>query len=251
MFSSSFLKIERANQHIVQLESTFRAFVKNNPHRISIQPDVEAGKVKIGVDFGVPLPSLISMITGDAVHNLRTALDHLACALVAANGGTIGSYIGFPFHEDRANFEANLERKIKGASKEAVDLIKSLEPYPGGNGQPLWRLNKLDIADKHHSLILAARITALPKIIVRNPDGSVMVTMENCRVGGDGRVNMIAVPADRTFEIEHQDQTPISILFRETDVLEGKDVIESLEKLSEIVFRTLQIFEARKNLFGP
>lgn len=245
MFSSSFLKIERANQHIDQLETIFRSFIKDNPHRIFIQPDAKTGQIRVGVEFDQPLPLHISTITGDAIHNLRTSLDHLACTLVRTNGGTVTRNTGFLTHEDRGSFESNFEKRIEGASNEAVQLTKSMEPYNGGKGTALWRLNKLDVADKHHSLILTARITVLPTIIVRNPDGSILATLTDNRVGGDGRINLMAVPSGCAFEIENEDQSLISILFRNTDVLQGKDVIVSLKKLPDIVLDTVQTFDQK------
>ena len=243
VFSSCYLKIERANQHIADLDTLLSDFIKANPHRIIIHPDSETGQVRLAVDLNKPLPAHCSTITGDAVHNLRTALDHLACALVEAGGGVVKAHTVFPFHEDRDNFEANFEGKIEGASKEAINLVKSMEPYKGGAGNALWRLNKLDVADKHHSLLLAIRVATLPKIIVRKPDGSVQATLINNRVGGDGRINLVRFPPGVTFEIEEQNKVPVEVRFRDTAVLEGKSVIVSLKKLSDIVLGVVQNFE--------
>ena len=243
MFTSSRLKIERADQHIAELEAILNEFLNENPYSIFIQADRQLGTLHAGVELGAPLPAHVSTITGDAIHNLRTALDHLACALVEAGGGTVNNYTGFPFHEDRENFQTNFDRKIKGASKCVLDLIEAEQPYKGGLGDELWRLNKLDIADKHRRLILAVRVIALPKITVRKPDGSVAGVFESCETAGDGTIKLVGVTGDAKFEFENKDQAPISVAFKDSEVFEGDDVLSTLRKMSLRVLETVNVFE--------
>ena len=43
-----------------------------------------------------PIPVDLSLVIGDAVHNLRSALDHLAWQLVLANGQTPTTQTAYP-----------------------------------------------------------------------------------------------------------------------------------------------------------
>jgi hypothetical protein len=61
-----------------------------------------------------------------------------------------GTY--FPIADSWKEFEAAGHKKVQGASKNAVELIRQIRPYKGGNNT-LWRLHRLDIADKHRLLI--------------------------------------------------------------------------------------------------
>ena len=107
------------------------------------------------------LPIDAVTIAGDLVHNLRSALDHLARQLVLV-GMEIAPpaipftekdwrSIYFPIAETAKKYEAEKTRKVKGMLLEAVETIDRLKPYKGGNDH-LWRIHELDNIDKHRSL---------------------------------------------------------------------------------------------------
>jgi hypothetical protein len=92
---------------------------------------------------------------GDCVHNLRSALDLLAVELVRANGGTPGDYTAFPVGSDYRHFQTSAIRRVNGASTKAIDLICRLKPYRRQDSL-IYRLHRLDIADKHQLIIPVA-----------------------------------------------------------------------------------------------
>ncbi len=96
-----------------------------------------------------------STATGDIIHNLRSALDHVAITAVESNGGdSKGVY--FPFAADEAGLEDQIRsKKFNRASAAAIDLLRQLKPYKGGNDR-LRALHDLDISDKHKALISLA-----------------------------------------------------------------------------------------------
>ena len=95
---------------------------------------------------------MLAPIIGDAVHNLRSALDILACDLAKLNGQSDDG-VYFPF----AKSESELDRQIAGrrfdrAGPAAVAELKALRPYKGGNTL-LRGVHDLDIQDKHQFII--------------------------------------------------------------------------------------------------
>jgi hypothetical protein len=44
--------------------------------------------------------------------------------------------------------------QAQGGRPDLVDVIRGLEPFQGGRDERLWCLDYLDVADKHHLLIL-------------------------------------------------------------------------------------------------
>jgi hypothetical protein len=103
-------------------------------------------------------------MAGDIVHNLRSALDHLAYHLVAV--GLECSpfmplteremrHIYFPIAETSEKYESEKPAKVKGMLLEAVEAIDRLKPYKGGN-PALWRIHELDNIDKHRTLFTLA-----------------------------------------------------------------------------------------------
>jgi hypothetical protein len=99
-----------------------------------------------------PVPQFLSAIIGDTVHNLRTALDLLACDLVRLNGRSVrGVY--FPFCEKASDLSTVIkDRNLHRAGDDIIRAIKHLQPYKGGN-IALRSIHDMDIADKHQALL--------------------------------------------------------------------------------------------------
>src|SRR5262245_50276069 len=113
------LKIERANTQITEIASLIKQFSESQPYEFfeaigsNGNPCLKA-RIKTGP------PAQISVVVGDVLHNLRSALDQLACALAIKNGGS-ASNTYFPFAKSREIFEtSDVQKKIKQMSAPAV-----------------------------------------------------------------------------------------------------------------------------------
>jgi hypothetical protein len=91
---------------------------------------------------------------GDAIHNLRSALDLLVWQLVLINSAVPGKQNAFPIYDTLLDFNSGYARQLCGVATSAVGTIRSLNPYEGGN-RTLWLLHQLDIIDKHRVLVPA------------------------------------------------------------------------------------------------
>ena len=115
-------------------------------------------KIKVSEEIPENFPAVI----GDAVHNLRSALDHLVWSLVLVNGETPDERTQFPINYSLDSLEKAIPRTLKGVSDKAISAIKQLQPYKGGYGKPgneiLWALFDLDRIDKHRSIVLVGTV---------------------------------------------------------------------------------------------
>ena len=145
-------KIERAKEHVRNLDSETRSFIEGSGYTVVINDEPKTGDRVFTVKVSSEPSLRWGIIVGDVMHNLRSSLDHLAWQLVIANKGKPGKWTGFPIMESLEEFEAKGLGKIKGASTEAMRLVESLEPYKGGNNA-LYALHRLNITDKHRLLI--------------------------------------------------------------------------------------------------
>ncbi len=151
------LKIQRADQHIDQCRAALREFIASQPYEIVRQANLKAGKVVYTVEKADPVPLPISIYFGDALQNLRTTLDYLAHALVVANKHTPTEETSFPIlrgNIDSEKFKPTFERKVQGMRDDAVEKIKGLKPYKGGDDL-LYPLHALNNRDKHRLLLTA------------------------------------------------------------------------------------------------
>ena len=115
-------------------------------------------RLRESVDCDPRLP----LVFGDAVHNYRTALDHLAWALVKLahfnpNNTTFFPIKEFEPHEDAGNI--TIDTRID--PNHAINAyVHSVQPFvthmDAGYFAPIAQLHRLDLADKHRVLLVSA-----------------------------------------------------------------------------------------------
>jgi hypothetical protein len=148
-------KIERAKRHISELEGAIQVYRDTDPFRSRVELDPTTGEKVHRFEERHPVPPCLALIAGDAIHNLRSVLDHLVWQLVEANGNKPTTKTAFPIYDAAPKDIPAYEAKVKGMRTEAERLIDSLQPYKGGN-KDIWKLHRLDIVDKHNLLLVAA-----------------------------------------------------------------------------------------------
>jgi len=144
------IKIERAKEHLRNLENIALACRGKTLHIVLPQDNSKAGDIIPKRREDVPVYSFEMLaVAGDAIHSLRSALDHLAYQLAIIGSGKPPSRrVEFPIAKDRDTYEAEKARKVEGIRPEAIEAIDALKPYKGGN-DTLWRIHQLDNIDKH------------------------------------------------------------------------------------------------------
>lgn len=160
-------KAERGREHLNalygELPTFFEPYTKREPvyhsfdgtwHTVNLRPVIEK------------LPLRWSLICGDAIHNLRSALDHLVRELVLAGDGKPGKWNSFPIYTDSEDFDRDVRFRKKNRGwgpLEGIDpggqawaAIEQAQPYYSGHppGDPLAMLKTLDDMDKHRTLIV-------------------------------------------------------------------------------------------------
>ncbi len=120
-------------------------------------------------------PDSFGLIAGDAIHNLRSSLDHLAVALARAGADAIGvaltpeelARIQFPVVTSEDNFLLQSKRLFH-TDPGAVAYIKSVQPYIRSPNNPkislLYLVSDLDNADKHRLITTAALVPIMTKL---------------------------------------------------------------------------------------
>src|SRR4051794_31955132 len=97
-FAASNLKLERGRYHINYLDREISKFLRRKPFRAFIEMD-SPGRRRLTYRVREPVPKIFSAVIGDAVHNLRSALDIMMCDLVRLNNGSVAGVL-FPFCDD-------------------------------------------------------------------------------------------------------------------------------------------------------
>jgi hypothetical protein len=133
-FREAYLKIDRANKHVNDLESYVREFAATDHYTILIEHDPNGGCDTLKLKSTQTIPDEFLLVLGDALHNLRSALDY---AMHAAS--TIwDEHTKFPIRDTRDALIAAINGGLKQkAPREVIDIIVDvIQPYKGGSGNP-------------------------------------------------------------------------------------------------------------------
>jgi hypothetical protein len=152
LFAASYMKLGRAEQFIDELNQEFEKFAKaQTPVTISLSPDGTLTAEGMTEGYGLKPGAII----GDAIHNMRTALDLLASDLARLKGKSPND-VYFPFCSPKEKLDEMISKKhFDKCGADAVDLLRKLEPWPGGKSK-LRELHDMDIRDKHTALIVTS-----------------------------------------------------------------------------------------------
>ena len=172
------LKIKRANKHIADLETCIDGLRKRLV--VSTHVDPNTGYESIKCDFAsggdvVALKDDLSVILGDAVHNLKCALDYVWQETVARLiPDRSWERIKFPCYPTSDALERKLtELEIDIAAPIFSHfLVSNIKSYRGGDWT-IWAMHELDIRDKHRLLIPAIQYSSISDIYLEDEHGGI------------------------------------------------------------------------------
>ncbi|HEY0940326.1 MAG TPA: hypothetical protein VGE08_09545 [Steroidobacter sp.] len=246
MFKGPRLKIKRANKHIADLNDAINAFVQTDFYALSIEPDGNSGLNFLKFRQTQKTPCEFALIIGDAIHNLRSALDLTHCETVTRVGGTVTDWTRFAFFKDRQELVSKLGKGVLKTAPDIVDFIADvIEPYDTGNN-PLSALHALDITDKHLLLLPVFSVAAIRgdfKIFSEKAPTPRYMRNVTFGVGEGGVLKILGMPGK--FDIEGDFQPSFDITFGQGQALEGEPIIPTLHQLAQLVSNIVDKFENR------
>jgi len=244
MFKSAWLKHKRAQRHIDDVAQIFTDFANANPHRLSKQADPQTGSMSVRIKFGEDIPDEIALSIGDAIHNLRSALDHMTWELVGRDNGTQNRYLKLPTGDNRRNFESSCQGMVT-PTQAVKDIFKGLEVFPGGDGQEIYNLHLLDNADKHTVLVPVIRATTLSKIVILKSNGTVAAKLTNITLigGNTPYTNVASIAPGLSVELDEDTRATPDLFFSKVEGAPAEPVVPSLQAFSRTVDAALRKFE--------
>jgi hypothetical protein len=245
-FERIMLKAERADKHIDDLARKIATFENSSPYTFSHQDDTECSKRTFYIHITKEIPNEFSLIIGDAIHNMRSALDHLATHLVDIGIPPKVKNPYYPIFETSKKYEAGKMGKIEGARPVAIKAIDATQPYKGGDGRPLLDLHTLNNSDKHRLVIPAwggLLAHTHPKSEKEHLEEILGVTFKGRIKQGwlkaaTGPIHLKDGDKILTMPIaELQDYMSfrIGIVFGEPEIVKGKQILPTLMNMSRIV----------------
>jgi hypothetical protein len=237
-FAGSRLKIKRSQRHIDEVNSMFAAFLNTDFCKLHIEVDPDTGNNTLKLDSIAKLPPEIALAVGDAIHNLRTAMDHVAFHAL----GDDADWISFPMGKKSDDFIATRQyRGIKEALPDFADLIADvIKPYEGGDYR-LWEIGALDNLDKHRLMLPVVSIQALTGINAKDENNNTFTNL-TFAIGEGGVLRAIQTASKMT--ITSYGKPTANIFFGKGTAAEGKAVIPSLTEFSSFTLKAVEALEA-------
>jgi hypothetical protein len=183
-------KVLRSVKHLDEIKAELKGYEGRHPYvavrdrKTDPNPRVWTYRAHLGKK---PTPDLALMV-GDAIHNLRTALDYIVAELVPndrrghckfpivnsdifATDPETGQYLNRS--QGACDRRCEFESAVLGMDPDAASLIYKLQPGVApyeASTHPLAVLSALDNADKHRELTTIARGIREPVTVLRHPD---------------------------------------------------------------------------------
>ncbi len=255
------VKVVRAKEHLATITADVHAYLALKPYGVGTKRAPETGRMIYFVANVHPTPLRISATIGDAIHNLRCALDHLAYQLIlVGTGKQPSSRVYFPIADDRTKYLEQRRRQFKGATQAAIATLDGLEPYKGGNDL-LWCLHKLNNVDKHRVLLTAGsalRSINLGAYLSRGMQKYLAASPIADNYPEMPVIDLFYRPADRLFPLKVGDELFIDapdaeldeklefrfeMAFGEKDIAFGDPILETMTSLVQLVETILPKFE--------
>jgi hypothetical protein len=257
-------KVQRAREHLGELQSGVQSFLATDPYQIETKRDTDA-RLAYYLSAVQETPVAIAFIAGDVLHNLRSALDHLAYQLVLVGTGqeVTSSRVYFPIADSLVKYQQVRDGQTKGMTAAARAAIDNVQPYKGGNDR-IWQLHKLNIIDKHRLLITVGSMfesVDLGGHLFRRMSRE--LTAANGALAeelGSATLQAFFKPADRMFPLKAglplftdgpdavvdsqlEFRFAVALGEAEADVDGGEPIVETLQEMAAVVDKVVSDFK--------
>jgi hypothetical protein len=243
--TSARLKVERAYQHVLNVEEWLRIYQSLNRYDVAIGKDFKTGEdggsavTIVSPEKKYPPGHLPSMV-GDAVHNLRAALDHVSAAIFRV-AGEDAEKASFPIDKNRQSLVS--KRNYREIERLAPDLAPVIADYicSGNSADMLVAMNHLDRADKHRTLIITVAVAKI---------GIACIADEN-QAKGFAAGTVYILPGGKSPALgslahahnERNNHAPADIVFGEGEIFAMQPIIPTLHQFTQLVIGLIDAVE--------
>lgn len=243
-FKSARLKIERADEHIADVDRQITALRSPELQTVRCEINPQTGDQLLHYNFKSPQPlDDLALVIGDAIHNLKTAADHGWYTLLSRFApAAINKWTKLPIHANRTQ----LEKSLRGVKIDTINpplfrfVVDDLRPYSEGGNNAICTIHDLDITDKHMLLIPLARVTAVVGAVLENEAGG---STEGASFGTMNEVLPITIPVPRNFKVKKYGSLMFEVVLEQRSPVQFFTVSHTLHGFREVTLGTIEAME--------
>jgi hypothetical protein len=238
-FDGARLKIKRAEKHINDFYMHQWEFVETYPYKLLVKADAQIGYDLLHLVPGETDADWMPLITGDVLHNLRTALDYAINDVVFLPD----QFTKFPVHDTADNLKSAINGGLKHKTSENVVkyIMETVQPYKGGNGEAIWALHAIDIIDKHRLLLAHldfSYITGIRAIDDRGEEFEIPKWLFT-----PPHIMAYRCIGHSNIKITNNGKAMVAITFEDGLPFEGQTILPTLTDLAKMVRETIDGLE--------
>jgi hypothetical protein len=176
-------KVARAEEHLATFDAESLEFFKQSRPTFIRKTNGEAHWLVCYTEDPFP-PLRLSVLAGEVLFNLRSALDNLICGLIKMQDSKAEcDKSEFPIFSDEAKYAEKKSRLLRGIPATAIAIVEQFQPWQRPQAtrevDPLWIIHTLCNHDKHRALNLAVCAHRGLSIIIPMKNGvGIQVTPE-------------------------------------------------------------------------
>lgn len=242
-FDDARLKVERAGKHIAELNDALGSLKDN--YTATVEKDAGTGHQKL-IHTCPELEDAfkdLALIIGDAIHNLRTALEFAWIAILEKQKIPYDpKHVSFPIRDTPRDLEAALGgMALKTACPKLYDeMVKGIQPYKEGKGVALWTIHSFDVSDKHLLLLELGRLADVTGVILQKPDGEIVRAFS----GAIESAGPYIISFDGSIRIREKGKLTVNVLVKEAGEFSNVHVADLLRYFRGCARFTLERLEA-------
>lgn len=239
-FKSPKALIHRARENRVEFNNRAKAFIETKPYTQFIDPEPETGFYLLKIRLTQEFPDAITAVAGDALKNLRDALDQILCAsLLVLRPKTSQSGVYFPFGDDAASLEYAIAKGCEKFPPEIKAIVRNFNPHKGGDAV-FWALSRFAKV-KHRSLFeLGTEIDSVEVNLLEVMFGSAPIRP----YWDSAKKELVISRTTKDREPGYDLDTAFHIAFGDVEAVGGFPAVPVIDYLTNVVERVLMAVEA-------
>jgi len=238
---NSRLKIQGADKHIADLDARIGGLPNSDIATVEINPDRGNEVIKHDIADRAAVDD-IAVIAGDAVHNLKCALDYAWLGTIAKLvPSAVSKFAKFPVYPTSDALESALrEKQIDIFRPKLFDLIVSkIKPYDGGNFA-IWPIHRLDIRDKHRLLIPVVYYSSISGIETEDEQGQIS---RNGYTLATTQRPPYYIPIPAGWQVKNKGKVSVSVMFEYGPRGFEQRIVDSFSLYSRFVVQIVETLE--------
>lgn len=247
-FPDSREKVKRAMKHIRDLDELISIFSTSDFYSLTVKE--YRGQNCVFIIFVRQFPeTTAALIIGDALHNMRSALDLLYYRAFDGITAMADHRTRFPIRDTREELISSIDGGLKekklvnhaGAIGLRDFVVNDMKAYQTGNW-PLWALHDMNITDKHKLLIPVFKIMRFADIRLEDQHGEIFLAEGQPYFTEDSY--WFKAGRGGKLKVHDKGHAATGVAFSIGIPLQDKPVIPSLTGLAENVTSMIDAFEA-------